>query len=229
MVKTLVAILILANVGIYLWATGVEPPEPALAPPPPVNLGAMRLVQEAAPPTRPVETTAAATPGTAGTPAVAARPCLRLGPFLHAAEAEALAKELGKMKLPYRQNAQNERQIRRWRVYLGPYPDANALESRRAELKKLGITDQYTKRESENREILSLGLFSQSAIADRYVQELRNKGVHPLIRPEDFPLGNVIWLDLTDPEANARTGEALRALRFPDARTAMREAPCPTK
>lgn len=220
MAKPLVALLILANVGIYLWATGVEPPEPVLVPPPPIALPAMRLVQETAPAPRPGVPAADAA-------AAAARPCQRIGPILQPAEADALSRELARIKLPHRQNVQNERQIRRWRVYLGPYPDSGAMESRRAELKKAGITDQYVKRESDGREILSLGIFSQSALADRYVQELRDKGVHPLIRPEDFPLGSVIWIELTDAEANARAAEALKALRYPDSRTALREAPCP--
>jgi hypothetical protein len=218
MMKWLAALLILANIGIYLWSTGIEPPEPALLPPPPINLPAMRLVQEKAPAAKP-----------AATPAPVAKLCLRIGPFMQAAEAEALSRELASLKLAHRKNVQGGRQIRRWRVYLGPYPDAGAMESRRVELKKLGVADQYVKRESDGRDILSLGLFSQSAIADRYVQELRIKGVHPLIRPEDFPLGSVIWIDLTDTEANARAAESLRAFRYPDARTALREAPCPAK
>jgi hypothetical protein len=227
--KALSAILILANVGLYLWATGIEPPEPLRLPPPPVNLQAMRLTQEAAPPRKDATAGAeAAQAAVAATPPPPA-PCLRIGPFTQPAEAEALGRELARLKLPFRQNVQGERQLRRWRVYLGPFPDPGAMESRRAELKKAGITDQYVKRDSDGRGILSLGLFSQSALADRYVRELREKGVHPLVRPEDFPLGSIVWIELNDTDANARAAEKLGSLRFPDTKTALRETPCPPR
>jgi len=165
--KGLFALLVLANVGLGLWATGVRPPgapavegaRPALHP------DRMRLLDEPGAelvPHAPVPDPAA---------------CYRLGPFPDEAAAAAAGARLKELALAYAPRAEERTVVTGYRVYLPPLPTRAAAEKKRRQLARLGFKDSSVLQEEGGQNAISLGLFTVEANARKRLQALAAKKV----------------------------------------------------
>lgn len=213
MVKWVAGALLLVNVALLLWALGPmqRVTQPSAVARPDINADSMALVSE-----RPLELAAA----------VAPQGCLRLGPFAARASVEQAMRSLDALELSYRERTVDARQIRAFRVFLGPFADTAALRGVRDDLTARGI-DHYVVRGDDSAQVVSLGLFSQRETADRYVARLADEALAAQTREEMRTLASTYWLEVTDIGVADRRREQLLQIDWGDAELRVREIPCP--
>lgn len=211
--KWLVGVLLLLNVALFLWATGHQPTSgpDSTSFRQPVNPAGMRLLSEVARPE----------PGTG-----LQTGCYRVGPFYDQNAVALAGQKLDILRVPFRQRTVKERELRAYRVFVGPYSTESAIETQRNLLRAGGITDHYIKRESEGTSLISLGLFSQKSGADAFVRELEGKRINAQLRTEDRVLGPTFWLELDDRDANRAATGGLEQTGWGDPRANLRPLPC---
>ena len=183
--KWMFALLVLANVGLYLWASGVDRADPAQRRinRPTVNEKSMLLLTE-------IEGDR--------TPSTQARgECVRIGPFETDEGFNRAAERLDELQLTYNGQTVNARQLQAFRVVLGPYESEAKLEEQLSWLKSKDI-DGYRIPEPATAGAISLGLFTQRVTADAYGSELSQEGVAPEVRTEVRTLGPLRWFKVPD-------------------------------
>ncbi len=165
--KWLAALLVLANVGLWLWATGIRPAgTPAVeGARPPLNADQMVLPDE--PGATPVPRAAATAPAA----------CYRLGPFPDEAAAEAAGARLTATVPAHDRRAEEQTVVTGYRVYLPPLPTRAAAEKKRRELARLGFKDSSVLQEEGGQNAISLGLFTVEANARKRLQALAARKV----------------------------------------------------
>ena len=208
--KTIFALLVLANVGLVLWATGFRPdndtpegPRPALHP------DKMRLVGEPG-----VQLVARnAGPATAGKTETG---CYRIGPFADSTQVDKASAILKEIPLAYERRTEEQTVVTGYRVYLPPLPTREAAEKKRRELGRLGFKDSSVMQDAGMENALSLGLFTVEANAQNHAQALAakriNAQVQTLSQPHTFH-----WLYLGTVESLAGVLPRLRATDWGDA------------
>jgi len=204
--KFLLALLVLANVGMWMWATWYKEPAPRAEIPArraDINADKMRLVSE--PGTRLVvrtRSTAARTSADAGD----AR-CYRLGPFPSPDKAQLANVVLERWGVTNERVTEFQMLGTAYRLYLPPFASKEAAERQRRELVRLGFTDHaLIEHEPGMENALSLGIFAveQNAVTRR--QQLAARGVHVSI--QTVPNVNAIyWLALAGPAAVGRVAD----------------------
>ncbi len=207
--KWVFGLLLIANVGLYLWATGHKS-APVSSSRAVVNAEGMRLLQE-----QPLS------PGTKNESV-----CYRIGPFEEERGSADAAARLNELFVPYKALKVNKREVRAYRVYLGPYGTPGEIELQRELLRKNGVNEHYVKSESETRDVISLGLFSQKARAEEFRVELSGKSIEAKTRPENRTLGPTYWLELRDIDPQPTVMTALRESRWRDDKARLRVFPC---
>lgn len=177
--KTIFAVLVLANVGLALWASGFRPAEaPPEGPRPALHAEKMPLLQE-----------------TGARASTVKHACYRLGPFAEAAAAEtATATSLSRgprpdpladkaaaflrtVPLAYERKTEEQTAVGGYRVYLPPLASREAAEKKRQELNRLGFRDHSVMQEEGMQNAISLGLFTVEENARNHMQALAAKGV----------------------------------------------------
>lgn len=217
--KWVFATLLLCNVGLYLWTYGQRPASTEFIRPP-VNGETMMLLSEIAP-------VKSETPDEIADGQPAEQPyCLRIGPFFDIAQASESGDRLSKLSIPFEARSVKAREIRAYRVFLGPFPSTEAVQEQRAVLNENDITDHYVKKQSGEEDIISLGLFTQSDGADSLVSQLKAKDITAQIRIEDRLLNSTYWLELRDSQANRKSQSELSVIDWGDERTRVSEFPC---
>ena len=211
--------LLLFNVGLYLWTYGHRPDSTEFIRPP-VNGETMMLLSEMAPVKS--ETKVEATDDQP----VELTYCLRIGPFFDIKLASESGDRLAKLALPFEARSVKAREIRAYRVYLGPFDTSTAVQEQRAVLSENGVTEHYVKKQSGQGDIVSLGLFIQSDGADSLLSELKSKNIEAQIRTEDRTLEPTYWLELRDTKANHQSQPKLAVMKWGDERTKLSEFPC---
>lgn len=153
--------------------------------------------------------------------------CLRIGPFYDknlAAESES---RLQAMSLLVSSRTVKAREIRAYRVYMGPFDTQPEIDKQRKELNAKGVSDHYVKRESGQKDIISLGLFIQKSGAKSLVRQLKKKNVSARTKPEDRVMEPTTWLELKDTTADRNIQPRLAAIKtWGDARARLSEYPC---
>ncbi len=205
--KWWVAVLLLVNAALYLWATGVRTvtgsgltvAKAALQP------GQLRLYVA---------------------PTITAQKnyCLRVGPFVNKSTAvlsRTLLTTLGVQAVAF--EASPDRRIQAYRIYMGPFKSRLASVTMRDHLNQLGIYDQYLVRQSNGFLLISLGLFTQNDGASRFLQNLRDQGLQAHQREEMRSLGASYWLVL-----NAVDEDKVRNRNWSDPRARLHRVICPT-
>lgn len=169
--KTAFALLVLANVGLVLWATGFrsdgdvpEGPRPALHP------DKMRLLGESGVPL----SARAVGPAASGKPETG---CYRIGPFPESTQADKASAVLKEIPLAYERRTETQTVVTGYRVYLPPLPTREAAEKKRRELSRLGFKDSSVMQDAGMENALSLGLFTVEANAQNHVQALAAKKI----------------------------------------------------
>lgn len=243
MLRLLVLLLAVANLGYWAWADGhlrelglgppverepervarqlhpealkVEPLATSSAPPRPAARAASKGAPAAAAPataasdTPAAETTAADAALAAASAAAPAQggSCLQVGVF-DARQTEAV--RIAAATLPRGSWRIDPVEVQgRWMVYIGKLADADAVATKRAEVRALGVD---TDRPGPGFEPgLSLGRFSSEEAAQRALTDLARKGVRTAHVVQER--GNAPAFVLRLPAADAALREQLRALR----------------
>lgn len=218
--KTIFALLVLANVGLALWATGLRPggeapegPRPALHP------DKMRLVGESG-----AQLLARnARPATADK--TEAGGCYRIGPFADTAQADKASAVLKEIPLAYERRAEEQTVVTGYRVYLPPLSTRDAAEKKRRELSRLGFKDSSVMQEAGMENALSLGLFTVEANAQKHMQALAAKKIDARMQTLS-QVRTLHWLYLGAVESPAGVLPRLRAADWGGAEAKMEETPC---
>lgn len=200
MLRALVVLLLLANLGVWVWqsgwmAAGETPPVRTEVEPGRVRIMAARLsaAAPALPTTGPAsaapnDSTSAPVAGAASTPApvataagsttdaVETRRCLEAGPF-PVAELAALKTALA--PLPGKLVALQGVTVKgTWLIYMGPFADADALDRKRAELRRMrDLSFDEAKGPASLVPGLVLGRFNQEASARTALENMRQRGI----------------------------------------------------
>ena len=197
--KGIVLLLVVANVGYYLYTHGIAAPvgPPALAP-------AGGAVTPLVKPEAPAAASSAVPAATPAAPKLPAR-CVSIGPFVELADSNHAQSTLrGAGYLPRQRSAESE-VADGLLVYLAMPTSAPAVVQLRRKLKAAGIADAPDVPGPGDAIVISLGAYSDPARAQARVNALRQQGFAPLTL-ERKRSGLVFWLDVdlkpTDPELN---------------------------
>jgi len=200
--KWLFALFLLANMALYLWASGLERHKPSSngATRPAVNEKSMRLLSEV--------TLGSGAEETVELSALLAKQCVRVGPFEQDETFNKATEVFDGFDLAYDRQTVNAREVQRFRVQTGPFDDISDAEARIAELQGKGV-DAYVIQNANGADIVTLKLFPQESAAQEYIAELADKGIDAQISKEVDSLGPFRWLEAA--YSNSSTLVDLRA------------------
>lgn len=211
--RWLVGFLVLLNAALFLWATGHESGGPATASAyPVVSAESMRLLKEVRPDDGPQDT---------------ASQCARIGPFVNSAVAALAAQKLDSMSLRYTQRTVKSREIRAFRVFLGPFVSQSAIEAQKRLLDGAKVKDYYVKHDEQGAGIISLGLFSQRDGAEKLLDQLGRRDIQAELRTENRVLHPSFWLEIDDPAAARRVPAELAQASWGEKGAQFRPYDCP--
>lgn len=193
--KWVFAMLVLANLGLWMWANWYrEPPvEEIRAARAPIAPEQMRLLTESGVKLQPRKTP----PAKAELTAKASPPvCLRIGPSPDmnlTAKAEA---KLNELHIAFARRPEETKIVSGYQVYFPPLATREAAEHKRQEFTRLGFRDHALIQEEGWYNAISLGLFSVEANAASRVRDLAAKGIEAKVRPLSQNR-TFYWLDIS--------------------------------
>lgn len=220
------AALVLANIGLLMWATwyreGVgelRQPNPVFHPEQMVPLSAPGVALQARKSERPRTSLVAAKP----------RPrCVSIGPFATAELADkAQVRLLEAKQVAIRRSEENKIESSYW-VHLAPFGNRLQAERRLKEVERLGIRDILIMPDADGKPAISLGLFTSADNAQKRLQELAQKGVQAQ-QEVRYRTERLSWFDLRLPEPAGAALERLRAIDWGASGVEVRDAPCASK
>lgn len=196
MMKWIASILIVANLGAWMWIRWhaddvAEVPAPQARPE--VEPQKLRLLSE---PGVKLVARAPVPPPVVEAPALK---CARLGPFTAAEEVARVAEGLKERDMKAERREEERRAVSGYRVFLPPFPSRKAAEAMRAKLKRLGFRDHAVIEEPGMENALSLGLYSTEANAEQHSRRLNKKGVKAEVQTL-HQTRVVHWLELSTTE-----------------------------
>jgi hypothetical protein len=221
--KWLFALLVLANVGLWLWMTGFRPGDGATVegPRPAIQPEKLRLLTEPGVQVQERAADASAPPAPADTGAG----CYRLGPFADEAEVERAAAILKQIPLAYERQRGEQAVVTGYRVYLPPSRSREAAEEKRRELTRLGFKDHSVIQEKDLRNAISLGQFAVEANAQKRLRALAAKKIEAKMQPLT-QTRSVWWLALGPAENLADILPRLRETDWGGPEAKVEETPC---
>lgn len=102
--------------------------------------------------------------------------CFEWGIFSDSSLAKA-QKTLAKMAIQASAKEENSDQPKRYWVYKPPVKTTAEAQKRAAEFKELGVEDLFVVQEDKWKNAISFGIFEDEQLAEKLVQELREKGI----------------------------------------------------
>jgi hypothetical protein len=206
LLKSIVVVLALANVGYFLWTRGIAHPLEAAPETPMTTLKLTSEVpsaQRSAPPSAADEDPGipSGAPGVAtpspGAPAALltnVKRCISVGPFRDVSETAHAASTLrGGGYDPRQRVAEGEVWAGVW-VYL-PIPPAQSSVQLLSKLKAAGIDDALEMPGPSESSVISLGLFADQKRAQTRVSQAQALGFNPGIADRKRT-GDVYWIDI---------------------------------
>jgi len=217
------AALVLANIGLLMWATWyregageLQPPRPVFHPEQMVPLNAPGVALRARKNDRAEPPLAAAKP----------RPrCVSIGPFAGAELADKAAVFLASEKIDATRRNEERRLEGSYWIHLAPFASRKEAEQRLKELERLGIRDVLIMPDADGNPAISLGLFAQADNAQSRLQELAQKGVQAK-QEIRYRTENLLWFDLRLAEPADAMLERLRAADWSAPGVEVRDAAC---
>jgi len=195
--KWVFATLILANLGLWMWANWYQQ-QPVLeyrTARAPLGAERMRLLTETGVKLKTRKNTKSANSElTTFTGPV----CLRIGPFTNADLVDKAHEKLTGWQIGFATRATESNKITIYRVFLPPFATKEAAELKRQQLTRLGFRDHAVIQEEGWQNAISLGLFSVEANAESRVRELVAKGVEAKLQQQD-QIRLQHWLDVARP------------------------------
>lgn len=224
MMRWVFAALVLANLGLLMWASwyresaeGALPARPVLRPElmvpittPGVALRTRRS-ERVEPPLAPTK---------------AKRRCVTLGPVATTAAEPAAARLTADGIETMRRTEERPVPASYW-VYLAPYATRKQAERRMKELARLGVRDMLIMPDAHGNQAISLGLFVQADNARARIEELKQKGIEAQQEVRERT-ESVVWFDLQLPEPADAAAARLRGLDW-GAGVELRDAECPAE
>ncbi len=215
--KWLFAALVLVNMALYLWASGLERHSSSTngATRPPVNEKSMRLLNEV--------TLGEVGNETVELSALLPQQCVRVGPFSEDETFNKATEVFDEFDLAYDRQTVNARQVQSFRVQMGPFDEAVEMETEIAKLQEMGI-DAYPVKSAQGEDVISLQLFPQQGAAENLVTELAGQGFQADISREVDSLGPFRWLEAS--YTQAATLEGLRSTDWGEPQVQVQSAAC---
>jgi TPR repeat protein len=150
--------------------------------------------------------------------------CARIGPFSTTDTYSRASRLLINEGFGFTRNVVSARELRAFRVYLGPFTTQAAKETAKRRLKQQGL--DYYVYEDKDGELLSVArLFSDGDAAGAYVAELKGVGLDAKARSEVRTLGPWRWLEVADAETEERRN-MLHGFEWGDAKVQVAGVPC---
>jgi hypothetical protein len=217
------ALLVLANIGLLMWATwyreGIgeaRQPNPVFHPEQMVPLSAPGVALRARKNDRSEPSLVAAKP----------RPrCVSIGPFASAELADkAVLRLMEEKQIATRRSEERKLESSYW-VHLAPLTSRKQAEQRLKELERLGIRDVLIMPDADGNPAISLGLFTQADNAQKRLHELAEKGVQAQ-QEIRYRTESLAWFDLRLPEPADAALERLRAVDWGAPGVEVLDAPC---
>jgi len=150
--------------------------------------------------------------------------CMRIGPFSTADTFSRASRSLINEGFGFTRNVVSARELRNFRVYLGPFTTQAAKETAERRLEQLDL-DYYTYEDKEGELLSVAGLFSEGEAAGAYVAELKGDGLDAKARSEVRTLGPWRWLEVADAVTEERRA-TLRKIEWGDAKAEAAGVPC---
>ena len=203
--------LALVNVILYLWVTG-HPVQSSVALPDAmsnVNERAMELLHERN--------------ARRGNQVMV--DCLRVGPFATEEAYSRASRLLVNKGYGFTRNVISARELRTFRVYLGPFNSTIEQDQSARKLDQMGLN--HYAHQDETGTLLSIQMFSQGEEAGRYVAELAALGLAANAKAEVRTLGPLRWLEVSD-VVNEKRRQSLAALDWADSTVRLAAVPCGT-
>jgi len=198
--KFVFAILILVNLGLWMWASWYRDLPESEGPPArtPVAAEKMRLLSEPGISLKRRATNRSVTkksgPPPLGPETITQGRCYRIGPFSESALAERAGTRLTAMQYAFTQSREEQKLVGSYRVFLPAFPSKQAAERKRRELTRLGFRDHALIQE-EGKYAISLGVYSIEGNARKHLQKLLAKGIKARAAPLTHAK-EVYWLEL---------------------------------
>ena len=208
--KWVFLVLVVANVGLYLWVNSHQTYNAVsvVGGETDINVEVMELVHERQ--ARRINEEVFE--------------CMRIGPFSTADTFSRASRLLINEGFGFTRNVVSARELRNFRVYLGPFTTQAAKETAERRLKQQGL--DYHVYEDKEGELLSVaGLFSEGEAAGAYVAKLKGVGLDAKARSEVRVLGPWRWLEVADAVTEERRN-TLRGIELGDAKAQVASVPC---
>ena len=208
--KWVFLVLVVANVGLYLWVNSHQTYNAVsvVGGETDINVEVMELVHERQ--ARRINEEVFE--------------CMRIGPFSTADTFSRASRLLINEGFGFTRSVFSARELRNFRVYLGPFTTQAAKETAERRLKQQGL--DYHVYEDKEGELLSVaGLFSEGEAAGAYVAKLKGVGLDAKARSEVRVLGPWRWLEVGDAVTEERRN-TLRGIELGDAKAQVASVPC---
>lgn len=173
--KRFFGVLILLNLGLYAYFNlGLLLPGKPEIKLPEINADKIKLLSQAEIDALPKKEIPVAAPQVVEPEPVAM--CYEWGIFSDAALAKA-QKSLSKTAIQTTVKEENLNQPKRYWVYKPPVKTTAEAQKKAAEFKALGVEDLFVVQEEKWKNAISFGIFEDEQLADKLIQELRDKGI----------------------------------------------------
>jgi cell division protein FtsN len=220
MMRWLLALLVLANAGLFMWGSWYKdadlPSQPRVRAD--INPEQMRLIPD---PKVKLTPRRANRPPAVKTLQPIKRVCHEVGVFTSTKEAVRAGALLKKSGLEYSLRTK-ETVERRYQVYVPPRESAASAKAMQQKLTKLGFRDNFLMPQKGFKNAISVGIFNKRDNAIKLQRNLKRKGVSSKRRLITRKRSQ-FWLDVpTDPENLA----ALKAIRWQTRGVLLKETTC---
>ena len=225
MMRWIFAALVLANIGLLMWASWYRSDPGATIAPRPVFHPELMV-----PITTPGVALRSRRNEKTEAPLIASKPrlrCVSVGGF-PAESVEATLLWFATERLETLRRSEEQRVENSYWVHVGPFENRKLAEKRLKELERLGIRDLLIMQDARGEIAISLGLFSQPENAQHRMQELAEKGVEA--KQETRYRNELLsWFDLRLPEPANDVVIRLRARDWGVAGIEVRDGSCPAE
>ena len=208
--KWVFLVLVVANVGLYLWVNSHQTYNAVsvVGGETDINVEVMELVHERQ--ARRINEEVFE--------------CMRIGPFSTADTFSRASRLLINEGFGFTRSVFSARELRNFRVYLGPFTTQAAKETAERRLKQQGL-DYYVHEDKEGELLSVAGLFSEGEAAGAYVAKLKGVGLDAKARSEVRILGPWRWLEVADAVTDERRN-TLRGIEWGDAKAQVAGVSC---
>lgn len=175
LIRALIVLLLVLNLGVALWWISRPPPTPPIAQADPAP-GVARLQLLAETGAAPVQVASAA-------PAPMVSQCLSFGPFDDVSEAAQAQSRLRAQVVRLQSRREYEGTARSWKVLLPPAASMDAAEAAAQRVADAGFKDHFLVREGDDARSVALGLYRSEATARERVDTLAAAGFEAVLEP----------------------------------------------